>query len=195
MDFKVQFPDLAEASAPWRNSINLGALVTAIRALFAIRENADLRETYLTDLVRSDLRDAVTAEIRSDFNARPAARLANEDVEAVIADELDAIVDELRTWLSTELTAWMAEIYPIVEVEDWLDDDRPGGRGIDLLMMADAIGLNSYMWHIDTTAPVFAHLNVVAGTEPGLLVLASLYAATAGNSEGAGAPTPAVLQI
>ncbi|WP_280829849.1 hypothetical protein [Mycobacterium sp. OTB74] len=191
VDFQAQFPQLAEASQPWRNSVDITVLTTAVAVLFELRRDTDAREQYLTtvgDSLHEALRDGYTEELQN----RPiAATVTGSDNADVLAErERDGMIDQLRGWLTTQLEAWMAEIYPVVRMKDWLQANQPGGRPIDFLLLADAIGLNAYAWDVDPDFQPFKRLDIVAGTEPGLLVLASLYAIGMGFREPTAAPVP-----
>ena len=191
VDFQAQFPSLAQASQEKRNAVDPAALWEATLALFLLREDGDAREQYLAG-VGTTLRDALRDRYTDELQNRPiAARVTGVDDAEVLADrERDVMIEQLRGWLSTELTAWMAEIYPVVDKEVWLGD-RLGGGAIDLLLLADAIGLNAFAWDVEPDVQPFERLDIVASTEPGLLVLASLYAIGMGFREPDRVPVPA----
>ncbi len=78
----------------------------------------------------------------------------------------------------------MAEINPSLNESAWLAAEGRAGGGIDLTLIADAIGLNSYAWAAEPTDQPFRRLDIPGATEPGLLVLTSLYAAAAAAEGG-----------
>ena len=54
---------------------------------------------------------------------------------------------------------------------------RVGGGAIDILLLADAVELNGYMWNLEPGQSPFRRLDVVGGVvDTGMLVLSELYA-------------------
>ena len=185
-DFQAQFPTVARASADERNSVQADILRNAIQQLFRIANNKDDRQHYV-DQVGEYLKEPLSAHIGEQLELRgrphpdayPAGLTDAELVRELSARESHSITERLKRWLSRDLKAWMAEINPSLNESAWLTPEGRADGGIDLMLMADAIGLNSYAWNARPTDQPFRRLDIPGATEPGLLVLASIYAAAA----------------
>ncbi len=96
-------------------------------------------------------------------------------VDAGVSAERDAILGRYRVWLAEDLEPWMLSVYPILNENVWVGErDEPAGV-IDVLLLADAMGLYAYNWQLDLEHSPFRRLDVVVASDPALVVLAELY--------------------
>jgi hypothetical protein len=97
-------------------------------------------------------------------------------LDAATRIERDAVVARYAAWLAETLEPWMASIYPVLQANVWVGArDEPGGV-INMLLLADAIGLQAYSWNLEVEASPFQRIDVIAASDPALMVLAELYA-------------------
>jgi hypothetical protein len=147
----------------------------AVAGLLPRRET--IREEFLAriaDEMHEPVRDEVARQMRQRGNASEYWQ-SHGGLDRATAAERDAIVGRYRLWLADGLEPWMLSIYPILDENVWVGArDEPGGV-IDVLLLADAIGLQAYNWSQDLERSPFRRLDVVAASDPALVVLAELY--------------------
>ncbi len=67
-----------------------------------------------------------------------------------------------ESWLDSDLQPWMESIYPVLDEEVWLGPADQEAGVIDLLLLADAVGLSAYSWDLPVGISPFRRLDVVA---------------------------------
>jgi len=179
LDFELQAPDLAQASADQRGAVELDTVRESVRRLFGLyRDERPRREDFL-GRIAYEVREPVQDEVGRQMRQRPNAYAYWEErggLDGATSTEVDAIVERYRRWLIGGLLPWMVSIHPVLDENVWVGArDEPGGM-VDVLLLADAIGLQAYSWSLDPQRSPFRRLDVVAGADPGLVVLAELYA-------------------
>jgi hypothetical protein len=97
-------------------------------------------------------------------------------LETLTDEGVREIMDRIASWLSDDLGEWMAMIHPEVDETVWLGERFTSGGAIDILLLADAVGLTAYMWNFETGESPFRRLDVVGRLDTGMLVLSELYA-------------------
>lgn len=169
---------VAAASERWRRAVIPDVIRESVRRLFRLRERQSERDEFCNEVaeqVWEPVRDQVRRQIR---NSGRMYRVFEErgGEEAVTEAGVTEIVTRIRHWLDQELEDWMAEIHDTVDETRWLGE-RHGAPGvIDILLLADALGLAAYAWNAEVGASPFRRLDMVAGMPTGLLVLSELYA-------------------
>jgi hypothetical protein len=106
-------------------------------------------------------------------------RLGPGKVAAVLVRDVAEILNRIRFWFENELEPWMGSIYPTLDETVWLGERYSTGA-IDILLLADALGLNAYEWNLEIGASPFRRLDVVGRCDTGMLVLSELYAQSVG---------------
>jgi hypothetical protein len=183
LDFELQMPAVAQASVEERRRINLDAVREAVRRLFGLlRDEEPSREEFLSRIegeVTEAIRDEILRQIRQRDNAFDYWQ-ARGGVDAGAITERNAIISRFRSWLADDLEPWMAAIYPVLNENVWVGArDEPAGV-VDVLLLADAIGLYAYNWNLDVERSPFRRLDVIAASDTALVVLAELYSESIG---------------
>jgi hypothetical protein len=124
-----------------------------------------VRDQVARQLRQSDALREVFDE-RGDFGALSLAGVAE-------------ILNRIRHWLEDDLPAWMVGIYPILDETVWLGETGGTPGAIDILLLADGVGLNAYVWNLTVGDSPFKRLDIVGQAEMGMLVLTELYAQAA----------------
>jgi hypothetical protein len=143
-----------------------------------LRDDDDARAGFLTR-ARETLQEPVAV--------RAQEQIAESDRLGAVFDErggLDAltnagiqnIIDRVQWWFVNDLAGWMARIHEPVDETVWIGERFGSGGAIDILLLADAVGLNAYMWNLAHGQSPFEKLEVVVGVDTGMLVLSELYA-------------------
>jgi hypothetical protein len=177
VDFETQLPRLAQASSRQRGLVDLQTVREAVRRLFALLEDQEFRDSFferIADEAREPIRDEVFRQIRQRDNA---SRYWDErgGVDGATMVELTVLLQRFRTWVALDLRPWLEDIFPILDPDAWVGEwDRVSGA-VDTLLLADAIGMHAYSWGLHVDEPRFRRLDVVAGSEPGMVVLSELY--------------------
>jgi hypothetical protein len=178
VDFELQIPLLAQASTEERRKVDLSAVREAIRRLFGLLRNETPSHEDFLNRIDSELSEAVRDEVWRQMRQRDNAfNYWNErgGVDAGVSAERDAILGRYRAWLAEDLEPWMLSIYPILNENAWVGErDEPSGV-IDVLLLADAMGLYAYNWQLDLERSPFRRLDVIVSSDPALVVLAELY--------------------
>lgn len=180
LDFETQLPVLAQASESRRRSIDTQSLRESIRKLFSLLSDDQQRDDFC-DNAREQLREPVRDEVFRMWRASDEARRALDErggVEGVAASEVDDITSRIRDWLDHGLEPWMRQIHPALDERVWVGDRDEVGGVIDVLLMADAVGVNAYTWNMSVEESPYRRLDVVARIPLGLLVLSQLYTET-----------------
>ncbi|MDX3192078.1 hypothetical protein PV458_27020 [Streptomyces sp. MN03-5084-2B] len=178
LDFELQLPVIAVASEPWRRAIDPGSVRHAVHRLFALREN---------EYQRNELCDAAAGELWEPVRDQVNRQIANSDRMYPVFEErgsetalteagVGEIVERIRAWLETELDGWMRTIHERLDERLWLGDQHGSPGVIDVALLADALGLNAYVWNAPVGASPFRRLDMTAATPIGILVLSELYA-------------------
>ena len=156
------------------------ALREALHRLFALlRDDDSARNDFLTRVaeeVRGPVRDRADLQIqRSD--ALSEVFEARGGLETLTEEGVRGIIVRVGRWLTNDLGVWMTQIHSTVDETVWLGEQFSGGGAIDILLLADAVGLNAYMWNLEPGESPFRRLDVVGGVaDTGMLVLSELYA-------------------
>jgi len=179
LDFELQVPDLARASADQRGAVELDTVRESVRRLFGLlRDERPRREEFLGRIAR-EVEEPVRDDIGRQLRQRPNAYAYWDErggIDAATSTEVGAIVERYRRWLTAELEPWMASIYPVLDENVWVGARDETGGVVDVLLLADAIGLQAYNWNLDLERSPFQRPDFVAATDPALVVLAELYA-------------------
>lgn len=183
LDFESQMPRLAQASSEYRAHVDLESVREAVRRVFGLmNDTEDARQVFIERIaagVTEPLRDDVARQIRQRDNA---SRYWDEHggIDEAVRRERAAIVGRFEMWLDTELRAWLQTIYPVLNPQVWVGDrDEPGGV-VDVLLLADSLGVNAYSWNMPADESPFRRLDVVAGADPAMVVLAETYSQSIG---------------
>jgi hypothetical protein len=183
LDFESQLPQVAQASSERRGQVDLSSVREAVRRLFGLLQDQEGARSELLERIRTEaaepVRDDVFRQIRQRDNA---SRYWDErgGVEGAAATELETLVGRFASWLEFQLGPWLETIYPVLDAHVWVGArDEPGGI-LDTLLLADAIGLHAFSWGMQVDESPFRRLDVVAGAEPGMVVLAELYSQAVG---------------
>jgi hypothetical protein len=177
-DFELKMPELAQASLPWRGRVDITVLRDAVRMLFSLRDSANARGTFVgrvDDEVAAPIRDAVERQLAERQNS---SRYWEErgGEEAAVEAERSVIRSRVASWLDNDLEQWMRTVLPVLDENVWVGARDEVGGVIDLLLLADAVGVFGYSWNIVPERSPFSRLDVVAGAQLPLLVVAELYA-------------------
>lgn len=178
MDFEMQLPLVAAASEHWRRSLDPASLREALRKLFLLRSEATARSNFLTN-IQAELVAPVSKAVDRQLSNSENMRSVFDDRgnrSMLIAAEVALIVDRLGTWLENELENWMAAIHYPVDESVWIGERFTQGGVIDLLLLADAVGLTSFAWNVQPGDPPFRRLDMVARADIGMLTVSELYA-------------------
>jgi len=179
LDFEIRCPDLANASNQQRAAIQINVLRDAIRRLFALLHDEDTSRHDFLDRVATEVQEPVLDEANRHTSQR---KNANDHwrglggPQAAADAERDAIVQRYSTWLGEDLKPWMESIYPVLDEVVWVGAPEDQGGLIDVLLLADSIGLQAYNWNLELDRSPFRRLDAVAAGDPGLVVLAEVYA-------------------
>jgi hypothetical protein len=179
LDFEMQLPLVAAASERWRRSIRPDSLRESVRRLFKLLRDEDSARANFLDRAADELRDPVQEQVARQLRGSDALREVFEDerggLDALTLAGIAEILDRVRRWFENDLQAWMAQIHPTLDETVWLGE-RPGTGAIDILLLADAVGLNAYVWNLQIGASPFGRLDIVSRCDTGMLVLSELYA-------------------
>jgi hypothetical protein len=182
-DFEIQLPAVALASEPWRRSIDADSLRRSVRRLFRLlRDEESARAEFLDragDEVRVPVRDQVARQLRESAELRQVFEEERGGLGPLTDAGVAEILNRIRFWFENELEPWMGSIYPTLDETVWLGERYSTGA-IDILLLADALGLNAYEWNLEIGASPFRRLDVVGRCDTGMLVLSELYAQSVG---------------
>jgi hypothetical protein len=174
-------PILAQASVQRRAAIDLSIVREAVRRLFELLHDETARGQFLAQVaveVAEPVRDEIERQ-RGQRNNAYSYWLERGGLDAVAAAESQKIVNRYGRWLTEGLEPWMVSIYPVLNEDVWVGArDDPGGV-VDMLLLADAIGLQAYNWNLDMNRSLFHRLDLVAASDPGLVVLGECYSSLA----------------
>lgn len=181
LDFELQLPQVAAASESWRRALDAGSLRESLRRLFKLLRDEDARADFVAqaeDELREPVRDQVARQLRQSDALR---EIFDErgDLEALTLAGVAGILNRIRGWLENELNAWMVGIYPVLDETVWLGETAGAGGAIDILLLADGVGLNAYVWNLSVGDSPFKRLDIVGQAEIGMLVLTELYSQAA----------------
>jgi len=177
-EFEIQMPTLARASEQQRRQIQPAAMREALRQLFRLLRDEDAaRDNFLQRAVAElaqPVLDHVTRQVQQSDALGP---VLNErgGIDALAEASSWGIISRVSQWISDDLAGWMAQIHTPVDETLWLGERFANGGAIDLLLLADGIGLFSYMWDLAPRESPFRRLEVVGGVDTGMLVLSQLY--------------------
>jgi hypothetical protein len=189
LDFELQLPNVASASEEWRRSVRPDTLEEALRRLFRIRDDEEKRADFLvraTEELDEPVRDQIARQLRHSGNLRSAFE-EQGGLDALTTAGVGEIVGRVRDWIRAEMRGWMASIHPEVDETVWLGEPYTTTGAIDSLLLADALGLNAYVWNLLPGESPFRRLDIVGGADTGMLVLSELYAQSTPIAAGAGA--------
>ena len=139
LDFELQAPDLAQASADQRGAVELDTVRESVRRLFGLyRDERPRREDFL-GRIAYEVREPVQDEVGRQMRQRPNAYAYWEErggLDGATWTEVDAIVERYRRWLIEGLLPWMVSIHPVLDENVWVGArDEPGGM-VDVLLLA-----------------------------------------------------------
>jgi len=178
LDFEIRCPVLANASNQQRGAIQLNVLRDAIRRLFALLRDEDTSRRDFLDRVATDVQERVLDEANRHTSQRNNAYDHWQELggpQAAADAERDSIVQRYSLWLGEDLKPWMEAIYPVLDEVVWVGAPEDQSGLIDVLLLADSIGLQAYNWNLELDRSPFRRLDVVVAGDPGLVVLAEVY--------------------
>lgn len=187
LDWEMQMPEAAEASRRYRYEVDPRALRYSLRRLFALRDDEHERQA-LVGHIEQEVRSPLLEEVARQMRDRPAADFyfeAHGGLERITADRVAEVAGYYASWLDGGLEPWMASVYPVVDEGAWLGEADDEAGVIDLLLLADAVGLNAYSWGLEIGASPFRRLDIVMRMDVPMVVLTHLYALSAPISAGA----------
>ncbi len=120
------------------------------------------------------MRDQVSRQLRGSDQLREVFE-ERGDLNGLTNAGLAEILNRVRRWFENDLEAWMTKIYPTLDETVWLGERYGTTGAIDILLLADAVGLNAYVWNLQIGEPPFRRLDVVGRSDTGMLVLSELY--------------------
>jgi hypothetical protein len=172
-------PELAQASLRHRSDVDLRGLRYSFRRVFRLlRDDDDDREDFVRH-VRTEVREPIRDEVARQMRSRELARSyfeAHGGLERMTEDRVAEVAGLYSSWLDEQLQPWMSAIYPVLDEEVWLGASDEESGVIDLLLLADAVGVNAYSWNMEIGDSPFRRLDVVLRMDPPLVVLSDLYA-------------------
>ncbi|WP_135452980.1 hypothetical protein [Mycobacterium sp. DL99] len=179
LDFEIQLPLLARVSARWRREIFRESLYESLRRLFALLlDDNGARDEFLTR-ARETLHEPVEVRAQEQMAQSDRLGLVFEErggLDALTNTGIQNIIARVQQWFVDGLPDWMARIHEPVDQTVWIGERFGSGGAIDILLLADALGLNAYMWNLAPGQSPFEKLEVVVGVDTGTLVLSDLYA-------------------
>lgn len=186
LDWQGRMPQPAQASADARAGVDLHSLRRGLRTLFGLLDDEPDRQQFLTKAIET-LREPVEDEVHRMAGSPNADEAFDErgGQQVVAQEEAELIIARYRSWLRTSLRPWMAEIHPILDEVTWLGEPTTPGGSIDILLAADAVGMNCWAWNMAVGTSPFSRLDVAGAMDPGLVVLTQLYAMHAPARVGA----------
>lgn len=183
LDFEIQLPAVALASEPWRRSIDADSLRESVHRLFRLLHDEDsARAQFLDraqDVVREPVRDQVARQLRESAGLRQVFEEERGGLGPLTDSGVAEILNRIRLWFEDGLEAWMDSIHPTLDETVWLGERYSTGV-IDILLLADAIGLNAYEWNLEIGESPFRRLDIVGRCDTAMLVLSELYAQSVG---------------
>jgi hypothetical protein len=177
LDFEMQLPEVAAASESWRRAVSPDSLRESVRRLFRLLQDEDSAIGDFLGQAEDELREPLRDQVQRQLRRSDAQREVFDErggLDALTNTGLDEILNRLRRWLENDLEAWMARIHPTLDETVWLGE-RYGTGAIEILLLADAVGLNAYVWNIQIGEPPFRRLDIVGRCDTGMLVLSELY--------------------
>lgn len=168
---------LAQASSRHRGEVDLQTVREAVRRLFALMVDRSARAQFLERIsieVHQPVLDDVARQIRQRRNA---SRYWEErgGVLGAAEAETNAIVRRFGDWIEFRLPGWLESIWPVLDEDVWVGARDESGGMVDVLLLADALGVNAYSWNLHVEESPFRRLDVVAGSSPALVVLGESY--------------------
>ncbi|MGO9156411.1 hypothetical protein [Mycobacterium sp.] len=125
------------------------------------------------------VRDQVARQLRESAELRQVFEEERGGLGPLTDAGVAEILNRIRLWFENELATWMGSIHPTLDETVWLGE-RYGTGAVDILLLADAFGLNAYEWNLEIGASPFRRLDIVGRCDTGMLVLSELYAQSVG---------------
>lgn len=170
-------PSLAQASSGHRGEVDLQTVRDAVRRLFSLMGDPGERAQFLERIageLSQPVLDDVARQIRQRDNA---SRYWDErgGVRGAAQAETNAIILRFGDWLEHQLAGWLESIYPVLNPDVWVGAHDEANGMVDVLLLADALGVNAYSWNLHVEESPFRRLDVVSGSSPALVVLGESY--------------------
>jgi hypothetical protein len=179
LDWETQMPELAQASLRYRSDVDLRGLRYSLRQVFRLLRDADDDRQEFVRHVRTEIRTPIRDEVARQMRSRELATSyfeAHGGLERMAEDRTSEVARLYAAWLDEQLQPWMSAIYPVLDEEVWLGAPDQESGVIDLLLFADAVGVNAYSWNMEIGDSPFRRLDMALRMDPPMVVLSDLYA-------------------
>lgn len=189
LDFELQLPNLAAASEDRRRFIRSDALKETLRRLFRLKDDEESRADFLvraSEEVEEPVRDQVARQLRFSGGLRDIFEDERGGLDGMTTAGVGEIISRVGDWIRTDMPSWMASIHPDLDETAWLGEAYTTRGAIDMVLFADALGLNAYVWNLQPGESPFRRLDVVGGADTSMLVLSELYAQSTPIAAGGG---------
>ncbi len=167
---------MARASVEVRYNVDLGSVRRSIVRLFQMLDNEDNMRDQVLNQMRADL----AFSVRSEITAYLSQRFPYEPVsEAAVGEQVEARISEIAStyddWVMNRLESWMSAIYSLLDVHLWVGAQDEDSGVVDIPLVADAIGLNAWIWNLDLSESPFLRIDAVSKMHKSMVILSHLY--------------------
>jgi len=167
---------VARASVEVRYAVDHGSVRRSFLRLFEMLHDEGSTRDEVSNQIRADLSFSVRSEVTPYLAGRfPHESISQATVDRHIRARVDEIASTYDNWVANSLESWMLTIYPVLDPNVWVGAGDEEAGVVDISLVADAIGLNAWVWNLDLNESPFLRIDAVSRMHKSMVILSHLY--------------------